>query len=158
MGTEDGTPEPLLACPGACRHELPLPAGHERGAHSHPTAGATFEGWQGACAGTAPTCSVTTSGNEAVTAVFSDTVVTTPPVLPLGSESRAGEPWAGEAQPPVAGGPNGEAREGQTPSAPRLPVRLVSSATTSRPRWHAYRRGRAGSAWASSRAHPQDKR
>jgi len=131
-GTTGGSPNPLLACPGGCGASYPYRPGTRIQLTATPRAGATFEGWQGACAGSAPTCSVTLGGNEAVMAVFSYTGVTTPPVLPLGgSEGRARE-----AQPPVgsaAGGgapsgeaPNGEAWEAPAPSAPGLRARLLS--------------------------------
>jgi hypothetical protein len=129
-GTTGGTPNPLLACPGACGASYPYRLGTRIQLTATPRAGATFEGWQGACAGSAPTCSVTLGGNEAVMAVFSYTGVTTPPVLPLGgSEGRARE-----AQPPVAGGHSGGAWEApasseassEASSANGLRARLLS--------------------------------
>jgi hypothetical protein len=86
-------------------------------------AGATFEAWQGACYGSAPTCSVTLGGDGAVEAVFSCAAVTTPPDLPLGSESRAGEARPGAG--PSGDAPSGEAWEAPAPSTPGLPARLL---------------------------------
>jgi hypothetical protein len=99
-GTEDGTPNAALACPGGCGASIRYRPGTTIQLTATPAPGATFEGWQGACAGTAPTCSVTLGGDEAVTAVFTTTTPT--PVLPLGSEPRAVEA-------PVAGAPSDSA-------------------------------------------------
>jgi len=50
-----------------------------------PTAGSAFSSWSGACSGTAPTCTLTVTGDSVVTATFSDKV--SPPrgvkVLPV---------------------------------------------------------------------------
>jgi hypothetical protein len=125
-GTEDGTPNALLACPGDCGANNPYQPGTTIQLTATPAPGATFEGWQGACAGTAPTCSVTLAGNEAVMAVFNQTVPPTPG-LPLGgSEARAGEAPAGDAQPPVTGGPSSGAWEAPARSGARLAARLLS--------------------------------
>jgi hypothetical protein len=117
-GTEDGTPNAALTCPGACGASIPYQPGTTIQLTATPAPGATFDGWQGACAGTAPTCSVTLGGNEAVTAAFTTTTPT--PVLPLRSEARAGE-----AQPPVAANPSGRAGEAPTPSATGHRARLL---------------------------------
>ncbi len=114
-GAEDGTPNAALACPGACGASIPYRPGTTIQLTATPAPGATFEGWQGACAGTAPTCSVTLGGDEAVTAVF--TTTTPPPVLPMGSEPKAGEA-------PV-GAPSGSARETPTLAATRHRARLL---------------------------------
>jgi len=123
-GTEGGTQDALLACPGACGASYPYLPGTSIELTATPRPGATFEGWQGACAGSAPTCSVTLGGDEAVTAVFTSPVVTTPPVLPLGSEGRDAEV---QPQPPVAGTSSAGAWEvpTPTPSASGLPARLL---------------------------------
>lgn len=115
-GAEDGTPNAALACPGACGASIPYRPGTTIQLTATPAPGATFLGWQGACAGTAPTCSVTLGGDEAVTAVF--TTTTPPPVLPTGSEPRAGET-------PVVGVPSGSAVEAPTPAASGHRARLL---------------------------------
>jgi hypothetical protein len=114
-GAEDGAPNAALACPGACGASIPYRPGTTIQLTATPAPGATFEGWQGACAGTAPTCSVTLGADEAVTAVFTTTTPT--PVLPTGSEPEA-------AEAPVTGGPSGRAWE-LTPSASGLRARLL---------------------------------
>jgi hypothetical protein len=113
-GAEDGTPNAVLACPGACGASNRYRPGTTIQLTATPAPGATFEGWQGACAGTAPTCSVTLGGDEAVTAVFT---ATTTPALPPSAEPRA-------AEAPVTGGPSGTAWE-LTPSASGLRARLL---------------------------------
>ena len=115
-GAEDGTPNAALACPGACGASIPYRPGTTIQLTATPAPGATFEGWQGACAGPAPTCSVTLGGDEAVTAVF--TTATPTPVLPLGSEARAGEAA-------VAGAPSGSAWETPTHVATGHLARLL---------------------------------
>jgi Divergent InlB B-repeat domain len=118
-GTANGTSDWLLACPGLCGVSYPYRPGTSIQLSATPAPGATFLGWQGACAGSTPTCSLTLGGDEAVTAVFTDTATTTP-VLPLGSEARAGE-----AQPPVSGGPSNGAWEAPGPSATGHRARLL---------------------------------
>ena len=114
-GAEDGTPNAALACPGACGASIPYRPGTTIQLTATPAPGATFEGWQGACAGTAPTCSVTLGGDEAVTAVF--TTTTPPPVLPPGSEPKAGEA--------PMGAPSGSRSEAPTPAASGHRARLL---------------------------------
>ncbi len=114
-GAEDGVPNAALACPGPCGASIPYRPGTTIQLTATPAPGATFEGWEGACAGTAPTCSVTLGGNEAVNAVF--TTTTPPPVLPTGSEPKAGEA-------PV-GAPSGSAPEAPTPAASGHRARLL---------------------------------
>jgi len=118
-GVEDGAPNAALACPGACGASIPYRPGTTIQLTATPAPGATFEGWQGACAGIAPSCSVTLGENEAVTAVFTTTTPT--PVLPLGSEDRAEE-----AQPPVTSGPRGRVGEAPTSSAAGHRARVLS--------------------------------
>ncbi len=114
-GTANGTPDSLLACPGLCGGSYPYRPGTRIELTATPAPGASFDGWEGACAGTAPSCSVTLGGDGAVTAVF--TTTTPPPVLPLGSAPRAVEA-------PVAGVPSGKAWE-PTPSVTGLRARLL---------------------------------
>ncbi|MGH2852619.1 MAG: InlB B-repeat-containing protein [Solirubrobacteraceae bacterium] len=110
-GTANGTADSLLACPGACGASYPYRPGTSIQVTATPAPGAAFLGWQGACAGSSPTCSLALGENEAVTAVFTGTATTTP-VLPTGSEPRAGEA-------PVTGAPSGS-----TPAATSLRARL----------------------------------
>jgi hypothetical protein len=118
-GAEEGSPNAALACPSACGASIPYRPGTTIELTATPVPGATFLGWQGACSGSAPTCSVTLGENEAVTAVF--TTMTPTPVLPLGSEDRAEE-----AQPPATAGPRGRAGEAPTSSAAGHRARLLS--------------------------------
>jgi len=118
-GKENGSPNAALSCPSACGASIPYRPGTTIRLTATPVPGATFLGWQGACSGSAPTCSVTLGENEAVTAVFTTTTPT--PVLPLGSEDSAEE-----AQPPVTGGPRGRAGEAPTSSAAGHRARLLS--------------------------------
>ena len=87
-----------------------------------PETGSTFLGWSGACSGSAPTCSLAISSDEAAAATFSGTTNTSP-VPPLGHEEEAG--GVGEAAPPVAGAPSFGAWEPLAPSATDLPARLL---------------------------------
>jgi len=118
-GKENGSPNAALSCPSACGASIPYRPGTTIQLSAAPAPGATFLGWEGACSGSAPTCSVTLSENAAVTAVFTTTTPT--PVLPLGSEDGAEE-----AQPPVIGGPRGRTGEAPTSSAAGYRARLRS--------------------------------
>jgi Divergent InlB B-repeat domain len=110
-----------LSCPGGCGSRYSYLPGTEVELIATPTPGAAFLGWGGACSGNAPTCSFTLSSNEAATATFSGQGASTP-VLPLGSEGRAGG-----AQPPSAGAPGMGAWEPPASSAIGLglPARLL---------------------------------
>jgi len=126
-GTAGGSPDPRLSCPGVCSASYPYQTGTRVELTATPASGARFEGWQGACTGSAPTCSLTLGGNEAVTAVFNTTAVTTPVPLPLPPGSEAA---AGGAQPPMGSAPRGEAPGGEAweapaPSAPGLRAWLL---------------------------------
>jgi hypothetical protein len=55
-----------------------------------PATGSTFDGWGGACTGTAATCVITVSGGHSVTATFATSTSTTPcanPVTITGGQS-----------------------------------------------------------------------
>ena len=105
-----------LSCPGTCGASYPYPPGTEIELTATPATGSAFLGWSGACSGGAPTCSLTMSSDEAVTATFSGQA-TTSPVTALGHEDEAGE-----AQPPVAVAPSLGAWE---PPATGLSARLL---------------------------------
>jgi hypothetical protein len=104
-----------LSCPGVCGASYSSVPGTEVELIATPATGSTFLGWGGACSGSAPTCSLTMSGDEAAVATFSG--ATTSLVLPLGHEDEAGE-----APPPAVSAPSLGAWE---PSATGLPARLL---------------------------------
>lgn len=112
------TADANLTCPGSCGALDPYPSGTEIELIATPWPGSTFLGWGGACSGSAPTCSLTMSSDEAVVAAFSGQA-TTSPVTALGHEDEAGE-----APPPVAVAPSLGAWEAP-PSALSLPARLL---------------------------------
>ena len=110
-----------LSCPSACGALYPYLPGTDVELIATPAPGAAFLGWGGACSGSAPTCSFILSSDEAATATFSGQAISTP-VLPLGSEGRAGE-----AEPPSAGAPSMGGWEPPPPSDAGLglPARLL---------------------------------
>lgn len=59
---------PGIACPGDCAQSYVNDATVTLSAT--PVAGSTFAGWSGACSGTAPSCTLTTSGAKSATATF----------------------------------------------------------------------------------------
>ncbi len=65
--------------------------------------GSAFAGWNGACAGTAPTCSVTMSAAESVSAGFASLFAPSPPPVPAPSPSPppSGSPPAPPAPAPA---------------------------------------------------------
>jgi hypothetical protein len=110
------TADANLTCPGSCGAFDPYPPGTEIELIAAPAVGFAFVGWGGACSGSAPTCSLTMSSDEAVTATFSGQA-TTSPVTALGHEDEAGG-----APPPAVSAPGLGAWE---PSATGLPARLL---------------------------------
>jgi hypothetical protein len=113
------TADANLTCPGSCGAFDSYPPGTEIELIATPAAGSTFLGWGGACSGSAPTCSLTMSSDEAAVATFSGQAATNP-VLPPEQEREAGE-----AQPPMAGAPILGAWEVPTSSAADLTARLL---------------------------------
>jgi Divergent InlB B-repeat domain len=114
------TADTNLSCPGACGALYPYLPGTEVELIATPAPGSAFLGWGGgACSGSAPTCSLTMSASDEVTATFSGQAISTP-VLPLRYETEAGEP-----PPPSAGAPSMGAWEPPAPSAAGLPARLL---------------------------------
>jgi hypothetical protein len=88
-----------LSCPGACGALYSYLPGTEDELVATPATGSAFLGWGGgACAGSAPTCSLMLSASAEVTATFSGQAPSS--VSALGSEGRAGR-----APPPSAGPP-----------------------------------------------------
>ncbi len=113
------TADANLSCPAHCGALDPYPPGTEIELIATPETGSAFLGWGGACSGSAPTCSLTMSGNEAAVATFSGQAATSP-VTALGHEGEAGE-----AQSPVAVAPSLGAWEPLAPSAPSLRAWLL---------------------------------
>jgi Divergent InlB B-repeat domain len=78
---------PSIACTsaGGSSCSADEPAGTTLTLTAQPGSGASFNGWGGACAGTSPTCSVTMSSAQSVTASFSGGGPTPPATqFPLG--------------------------------------------------------------------------
>jgi Ca2+-binding RTX toxin-like protein len=75
---------PGIACPGDCAQSYVNDATVTLSAA--PAVGSTFAGWSGACSGTAPACTVTTSGAKSVTGEFTADPATS------GGEAGAGGP------------------------------------------------------------------
>lgn len=115
------TADANLSCPSVCGASYPYVPGTEVELIATPAPGSAFLGWGGgACSGSAPTCSLTLSASDEVTATFSGQTIS--PVLPpLGYEKEAGG-----AEPPSAGAPALGAWEPPAPSAASLAARLTS--------------------------------
>jgi hypothetical protein len=113
-----------LACPGACGALYPYVPGTSIELIATPMPGFTFLGWNGACTGSATTCSFTLISNEAVTATFTgqatEPAITTPaPALGSGGEPRETSASASVGAPtPEAGG--------KSLAPTRLPARFLS--------------------------------
>jgi len=112
------TADANLACPGSCGVLYPYLPGTQVELVATPAPGSAFLGWGGACAGSAPTCSLTLGADESVTASFTGQGASAP-VLPLEYEGAGG--W----QPPAAGPPAMGAWEPPAGSAAGPAARLL---------------------------------
>lgn len=95
------TADANLACPGACGARYPYLPGTRVELIATPAPGAAFLGWGGACSGSAPTCSLTLSGDVAAVATFTgQAAAASSPALGSGGELREA-PASGSTSAPV---------------------------------------------------------
>ncbi len=116
-----GASDPDLACPGSCGAGSAYAPGTTVRLIAQPAAGAAFAGWEGACTGTSPICTVTLgAADQTVTAIF---------VTTGASQSSSG----GEGM-----GAQAAATAGVVPPpamSPRLPARLLGLRAHGRRLW-----------------------